>query len=97
MERREFDLEIMVNGILIRKVIIDSHYEKNHKDSITDEIILSLVSTLDGQYFEAATYKDSYKYFVTDQMNLKGKSYKLIWLLEDNEIYIGVINAYRRN
>lgn len=29
-------------------------------------------------------------------LNLNGMKYRLIWLLENNEIYIGVINAFRR-
>jgi hypothetical protein len=40
--------------------------------------------------------KYPYSYFVTDKIEYQGKLYKLIWLLEEHEIYIGVINAYRR-
>ena len=40
--------------------------------------------------------KTPYAYFVTDKIESGGKLYKLIWMLENHEIYIGVINAYRR-
>lgn len=30
------------------------------------------------------------------KIDLNGKLYKLVWLLEDDQIYIGVVNAHRR-
>ena len=78
-------------------MIIDPHYEDKHKESINDEIIIQLVETLDGKVFEADDEKYPYSYFVTDKIEHKGKLYKLIWLLEEHQIYIGVINAYRRS
>ncbi|HXH75936.1 MAG TPA: hypothetical protein VNJ08_13275 [Bacteriovoracaceae bacterium] len=96
MNRREYLVSITVNEILVTKVIIDTHYEAKHSESINDDIILSLVKTLDGQSFEPDDEKPPYSYFVTDEILLTDKAYKLIWLLEDHEIYIGVVNAYRR-
>lgn len=29
-------------------------------------------------------------------MKYQGKRYKLVWLLEKDKMYIGVVNAYRR-
>jgi len=57
---------------------------------------LGLVLQLDGQLFEPEAIDTPYNYFVTDDMMLKGKRYKMVWLLEDDELYIGVVNAYRR-
>jgi len=96
MERREYAIQISVNGISITKVIIDPHYEERHAESINDEIILNLVKMLDGQYFEADEVKSPFSYFVSDKMEYMGKHYRLIWLLEEDQIFIGVINAYRR-
>ena len=96
MSRREYKINITVNEIAIHKVIIDSHYEEKHAESINDEIILELVKKLDGKMYEPDDEKDPYSYFVTDELELNKKLYKLIWLLENDEIYIGVINAYRR-
>lgn len=96
MYRREYSISITVNEILITKVIIDTHYEAKHAESVNDDIILSLVKTLDGQNFEPDDEKPPYSYFVTDNILMNSKAYKLIWLLEDHEIYIGVVNAYRR-
>jgi hypothetical protein len=45
MSRREYNISITVNEVLISKVIIDPHYEEKHAESINDEIILELVKT----------------------------------------------------
>lgn len=94
--RREYDIKVVINKTKITKVIIDPHYEEKHAESINDEIILGLIEKLSGNSFEPEDIKGPYSYFVTSKMELNGKLYKLIWLLEDNDIYIGVINAYRR-
>jgi hypothetical protein len=96
MKRREYVVDLFVNNIRINKVIVDPHYEEKHSESINDEIILKLVKTLDGKLFEADAVNEPYCYYVTDEIVLDGKQYKLIWLLEDHQIYIGVINAHRR-
>jgi hypothetical protein len=54
------------------------------------------VRQLDNQFFEADHTDPPYSFFVVDKMVLNGKKYKLVWLLEDKEIYIGVVTAYRR-
>ena len=78
------------------KVIIDSHFEAKHAASIDDEIILQLVGMLDGEIIEPVEYNEPYTYFVRDKIEMNGRLYKLIWLIEDKEIYIGVVNAHRR-
>lgn len=96
MARREFSISISVNSRKIHKVIIDSHFEVKHRNVIDDELILRLVKSLDGGTYPVQDRGSSYEYFVTDKMVLDGKLYKLVWLLEDDELYIGVVNAYRR-
>jgi len=96
VNRREYSISITINRKRITKVIIDPHYEEKHAESVTDEIILELVKMLDGSELEADDEDPPYTYFTTDKMALNGKLYKLVWLLEDNQIYIGVVNAYRR-
>lgn len=44
--------QIVVNDRLFRRVIIDTHYEKKHRESVDDSIVLGLVQALDGKYFE---------------------------------------------
>ena len=96
MERREYDINIMVNNRWVYKVVIDPHYELKHQDSVSDKTIIELVKLMDGGTFPVQQTKGDYEYFVTDKLKLKGKLYKLIWLLENEQVYIGIVNAYRR-
>ena len=96
MKRREFPIELYFNDILILKVIIDTHYEKKHSVSFDDKIILELVKQLNGKMIVPDAITKPYSYFKQVLMELNGKFYRLIWLLEENQIYIGVVNAHRR-
>jgi hypothetical protein len=96
MKRREYDISIVVNRVQITKVIIDPHYEEKHAASVSDELILELVKTLDGQVFSPDDVEPPFSYFRTEGIELNGRLYRLIWLLEEDQIYIGVVNAYRR-
>lgn len=100
MGRRSYSVDLSLNGRHIQKVIIDPHYEIKHSASITDELILELVQIyLDGEEFESISGPDEngFEYFVRDHLKLKGRAYKLVWLLNENEVYIGILNAYRRD
>ena len=87
---------MVVNGVVIKKVIIDPHYEERHGDTISDEIILQLVRTLDGEEHLPDKVSPPYSYFKKERIRLEDKFYRLVWLLEEDEIFVGVINAYRR-
>ena len=96
MQRREYNIRIKFNSKQIVKVIVDPHFELKHAESITDEIILALVKMLNGLSMISETVTPPYSYFMEDMMELNGKFYKLIWVIEDDQMYIGVVNAYRR-
>ena len=85
---------ITVNGIRVVQVVIDPHYEEKHSSSINDALILRLVRELDGRLELPETKTDHYSYFAT-LVGFGKKQFRLIWLLEDHAIYIGVVNAYR--
>ena len=87
---------ITVNGTKIVQVVIDAHYQINHKDYMNDELILKLVQELHGRRELPETKSGQYSYFAT-LIEYNEKQYRLIWLLEDHAIYIGVVNAYRDN
>ncbi len=86
---------ITVNEIRINEVVIDSHYAERHLDHMNDELILTLVAELDGRRELPESKSGQYAYFATLIELGNGKQYRLIWLLEDHAIYIGVVNAYR--
>lgn len=94
MSRRVYCTSIIVNSFFISHVVIDPHYEEKHAESINDEIILDLVQMLNGNSFEPVEFKHPYTYFM-DNFLLKKKRFKLIWLLEIDKDYIGIINAHR--
>jgi hypothetical protein len=95
-DRRVYDVSISVNNKIITKVIIDPHYAIKHSDSIDDTIILKLVSLLDGGIFTPEMERDGFTYYKTEPLIIDDKNYRLIWLLDEYGIYIGVINAFRR-
>ena len=96
MKRREYPLFLIINDVLITKVVIDPHYEQKHQKSVNDEIILELAKTLNAKEHRHIAISKTYKYFVNDKVKYRERFYKLIWMLEDNENYLGIINVYRR-
>jgi hypothetical protein len=93
--RRLYKIDpIWVNGIKIVQVVIDPHYEERHLDSMNDQLILEMVMELDGRREVPDAKTGRYSYFAT-LVEKRRKQYRLIWLLEDHAIYIGVVNAYR--
>jgi hypothetical protein len=94
MGRKHFDIiEIKVNGKLANRVIIDSHATERHPD-ITDETVLDLVLMLNEVEQIPDDIKAPYEYYVS-LLLLNSKQYRLVWLLEEGELYVGVITAYR--
>ena len=64
MKRREYTISIVFNEIKITKVVIDPHYELKHAESISDEVVLSLVKMLDGRFFPPEDQKPLYAIFL---------------------------------
>jgi hypothetical protein len=96
VNRRTYPVHIMVNGHKIKTVVIDPHYEIKHSATITDELILQLVAQLDGGDFSPESVVKNFEYHMTDNLVVRGKKYRLIWLIEKEQLFVGVINAYRR-
>ncbi len=93
MARREFKIRpIRINGKSIARVIIDDHVSKHQE--ITESLILSLVESLDGLHALPDDRKGPFEYFVV-QVEILNKDYRLVWLLEDAQFYVGVITAFR--
>ena len=93
MNRREYDIApITINVRKISKVIIDEHVEK-HSD-VSDELILELVAKLDGADQMPEDSKAPFEYFA-NLIGVGEKQYRIVWLLEENQIYVGVITVYR--
>ena len=96
MKRREYRISpIFVNKVWINRVLIDPHFESKHGEQISDHLIIELVKGLNWRLELAeARDKKGYSYFVT-LLKLNERQYRLIWLMEADLDYLGVINAYR--
>lgn len=93
MKREEYKIDtITVNDLLIDRVIIDPHVKK-HPD-ITVNTIIALVKKLNGTINLPESTNDEFQYFAK-LIILNDKQYRLVWLFEKNELYIGVITAHR--
>lgn len=87
-----------MNRRVLKEVVIDSHFEEKHSESVNDAIILALVESLNGSEFEAESVSaDGFEYYVEDPRYLDRKPYRLVWLLHPKEDYIGIINCFRRS
>ena len=95
-KRRIYRVLLHINGIKITEVAIDSHYEIKHSESISDELILNHVYLLNDGDFTPESSSKNFEYCMTENLIIKNKKYRLIWLIEKSELYVGIINAYRR-
>lgn len=92
--RRVYKISSMlVNEKKITTLVIDSHVDK-HADHINDRIIVKAVAKLDRGLYVPVSQKDSFEYFATEVF-LEGCWYRLVWLIEEECFYIGVITLYR--
>lgn len=92
--RREYKIApMLVNGRPIEKVVIDPHVDK-HRDHINDEIILEVVSHLNGGDFSPVSEEDGFSYFA-NVIKHSERWYKIVWLLEEQSVYLGVITIFK--
>lgn len=92
--RREYEIKsLLINNKVVEKLIVDPHVDK-HSDHIDDELIKNIVTSLNGGQFCPVKEEDGFSYFATN-IKYKKSWYRLIWLLEDNSLYIGVITAFK--
>lgn len=94
MERRSYKISaIIINKTRVEEVVIDPHADK-HADHISDELILNLVAELVHTEHIAEEDSEGFQYFVSE-IAYNSKFYKMVWLLEDDKFYVGVITAFR--
>ena len=94
IRRREYEVKYLyVNRLFITKIIIDPHVDK-HSDHINDELILEIIREINYQESKPTETKGQFKYFCSF-IKRNDKWYKIIWLLEENERYIGIVTIHR--
>lgn len=92
--RREYStLSLSVNERTFNRIIIDPHVDK-HADHIDDELIIQLIYKLRARSFIPIRSSDGFEYYVT-RINWMNLNYKLVWITQINQDFIGVITAFR--
>jgi len=95
MSRAVYTIDpITVNNRRIDEVVIDDHYKVKHGGYIDDQTVLAIVRLLDGRKQLPEAVQDGFQYF-SSLLVYESKNYRLVWLLEEHTIYLGVINVYR--
>jgi hypothetical protein len=94
VEKVSYAISISFNGRLFTELIIGQYYKKNHPE-MNDELILKLIIQLDNLVAHPADLKDDFLYFKEEPIFLENKPYRLIFVIEKNGKYLGVINAFR--
>ncbi len=98
MKPVRYKFKITVNNHSISEVLISRHYLEKHSSYMNDEIILQLVTALDGHNFPVDSITNGVEYFVADiELGKSEKTYRIIWLFEGEKMEVlGVVIAYRR-
>lgn len=84
----------MINHRQIKRVIIDQHYKERHPD-VTDETILELIQSIDGNDFLIESERGDFQYFTAEPVFKDDSPYRLVMMLCIFDDYLGVINAFR--
>lgn len=92
--RNEYPLQLVINHRQIKRVIVDQHYKEKHPD-VTDEIILELIRSIDGEDFLVEGERGNFQYFTAEPVFKDDNPYRLVMMLCIFDDYLGVINAFR--
>ncbi len=95
VQRNEYKIELMINDKHVHRLIIDQHYKENHSEAMTDELIIDLVKSINGETFQVDKETELYQYFVAEPIFQEDRPYRLVLLLCLYDDYLGVINAFR--
>jgi len=96
-DRRVYELQGIINKRKLDKLVIDPHYEEGHGSYMTDEKIYILVhELLRIQRFVFAGRMEKWEYFEADILWID-KNYRLVFCLEDDQEYLGIVDCYRKS
>lgn len=80
------------NNKWIFRIVVDDHIKKHPE--ISDEIIKELVKGLAWDDFKSVKQDPPFSYFVSFGW-VEDKHYRMVWLLEDKQDYIGIVTVFR--
>lgn len=56
--RKVYQFSATINGVNIKRIVIDFHYLQNHSDYMTEALIYQLAQYLDHGYYKPDKFKD---------------------------------------
>lgn len=94
---QRYKLNVYINRTWFHDVLVDSHVNERHGDSINEQTVLELVKLLHMEfYISEGTDENGFEYFVNNELRLGEKVFRLVWLIPADKSYIGVRTAFRR-
>lgn len=91
---------IPINGIMIKEIYLNPHWEKHEEEGITKELIIALVKLLgllgEKELGMGKRY-DEWAYYDYEPIFYQNKAYCLVWCLEDGKSYIEIVDCYRKS
>jgi hypothetical protein len=91
-DKKNYPLNLEVNGYQFSQVDISQHYKEKHPD-ITDELILELLKLfVDKRTFQPD--KLTTDFFVLEKILHQDKKYKLVWQIKNKNTFI-IVNCYQ--
>jgi hypothetical protein len=94
LKRTNYKVSLVFNALMITEVIIDQHYKLKHPE-VSDQVILKLIIQLHNLVLTPSEMKNDFLYFKEEPIFLDYKPYRLVFVMEKNKNYLGVINAFR--
>lgn len=80
--------------MMISKVVIDPHYKVKHHE-LNDALILELVKKLDFLVIDVEKKDEEFHYLKFEPVFHEYLPYRLVFVLCEKELFLGVINAFR--
>ena len=93
---RVYEFNLILNDIHFTEIWIDPHYEARHSESISDDLILDLLTKLNRGSIEHQAESNGFRYYRTD-LEHKKKLYRMVLVIPLDNSYLGVRNAFRRS
>ena len=95
--RTEHVVSIMINERRLNRIVIDQHYLTKHADSMNDELILDLVKSIDGGFYDVESEDSLFQYLVAEPVFNMKRPYRLVMVIALYSDYLGIVNAFRIN
>ena len=97
--RRVYEFYAIINKRKIVEIHIDPHYEEEHGNYMTDEMIYNFAFELEKEEMWKPEDRDGeWEYYSTYPLFRNDwRAYEMPWCLKDGANFLGIISCYRRS